>query len=73
MRVKLAALTFGLVVAVLTLLGGLKDGTPDATGWIGLILFSLAAWGAVALLYYYGNRLLHKHGWSLYDDDDFEQ
>src|SRR4051812_3903393 len=72
-RVKPAAMTLGAVAAVVTLMTGLSDGDLTARGWIAL---SCSAWRRSrrrVLAYYYGNRLLHKHGFSLFDDDDFDE
>lgn len=75
MRVKWTALTFGCVMALFFLTSGLADLDDDgltASEWLGTILLSLAMGVAMSWLYFHINRYLHKHGYSLHDDEDFE-
>ena len=76
MRVKLSALTLGAFFGCFLLVSGLSalnDNGMSVRNWIALVLVSAAGGAAFGLLYFYGQRFLHKHGYSLHDDQDFDE
>lgn len=76
MRLKLTALTLGAFFGCVLLVSGLSklnDAGMSVRNWIALLLVSAAGGALFGLLYLYGQRFLHKHGYSLHDDTDFDE
>jgi len=74
-RVKLTAITFGVVMAGIFFINGLVRVEEDGVtfGDVAAVFLASAAAGALmGLLYVPINRLLHKRGYSLHDDGDFK-
>ena len=66
-----------MVIAGLFLLNALgaldDDGRLGVASVIGVTLLAIAGAVLMAFLYVGVNRLLHKKGYSLHDDNDFEE
>lgn len=76
MRVKLTALTVGAAFGcflLVSLLSSLNEGEMSVRNWIALLLVSAAGGAAAGLLWFYGQRFLHKYGYSAHDDEDFDE
>jgi drug/metabolite transporter (DMT)-like permease len=73
MRVKWTAMTFGCVLGIFMFLTRLSEMDDLTVGsWFGSILSGLGFGVLMGLAYFYGQRLLHKHGYSGHEDGDFE-
>jgi hypothetical protein len=58
------------VFMLLTTLSEIDDLT--VASWFGAILSGLGFGVLMGVSYYYVQRLLHRHGYSMHDDSDFE-
>jgi hypothetical protein len=76
MRVRLTAITFGVVMGLVFLTSLLEGATEDGLTirrWIAIVMISAAGGILMAVLYLLINRhVLRKRGLSMHDDEDFE-